>query len=439
MPKPSILLIAQACTMTGAATPRLVAELALALEKDGWAVSVMATAVDFEGQSKSIASVLVKPVKAPHTVSGGAMQALRFKAALRKFEGADVIVTTSEPYAALPLLRKAIRKKCRAHMHWVHTLYPDVWPLLGIDPPAPLHRFIRQRLHQLYLDADKIVVVGRCMAKILVQEGLEPSRISVIPNWSPTGLAPGAPVQAAPVQQDAPQIEPSEDKRGEARQTETRQAYFDHTPKFRLLYCGELSRLTPISTFLQVATKLEQEHPDIELVFVGAGAGHDILAQERARLGLNNIRLLPQQPRNRLYDLLQSGDLHIQGLRTEALGLTVPVEVTAAFAVGRPSLFVGPEESDPAKLIRSYNAGDILSPHDPDRLYDAILRYRYDSQIWFEAHRGALKAAEVFDPEESLQAWCNRARSMIKAPTQKTQKPGRRGDASQDANTTQAA
>lgn len=414
MAKPSVLFLTQACQANGPAVPRLVAELAASMVRDGWAVSVAAAQVDPQGDA-GITYIPVPEASQPQSFMGGWKQAYRLRKALSKLPSYDLIITTSEPFALLPAARRLIAKKAQAHMHWVHTVYPDIWSLQGVAAPQLVQRIMRQRLHQLYAEVDKVVVVGRCMAKILVHEGLEPSRISVIPNWSPTGLQQGAAVHGAPVNRDEPPAE-ANTAAADPRQTETRQSYFDHTPKFRILHCGELSRINPISTFLQVAQKLEQGHPDIELVFVGAGNGHELLAQERARLGLNNIRLLPPQPRDRMYDLLLSGDLHMQGLRSEALGLTVPVEVTAAFAVGRPSLFVGPEESDPAKLIKTYQAGEIISPHDPDRLHDTILRYRYDSQVWFGAHRGALKAAEVFDPQESLQAWCNRARSMISAP-----------------------
>ncbi|MES2728648.1 MAG: glycosyltransferase [Pseudomonadota bacterium] len=391
----TVLLITPSCRADGVPSARLSFELATALKAQGWQVRILSAdevpLVDF-------AHVRVKATGDATRFWPGLRLAARFRRALRRLPVHDVIITTDTPFAFLPLAHALITKRSRRHMHWLHALYPQVWELQGIKIPRLWVWALSRRLQTIYQKLGKIVVVGRCMAKLLVEQGVAPAHISVITNWCPTTL--GQPVATS-----------EGDKPAADAKNDSRRHHIDHTPKFRILHFGSISRLAPIATYLQAATIIEASHPDIEFMFVGEGL--ELLAQERARLGLNNIRLLPPQPADKMYDLLQSGDLHMQGLRNAALGIIVPSEVTAAFAVGRPSLFVGPEESDPAKLITSYQAGQVIGGRDGAGLAAAILKYRYDSDLWFSAHRGALAAAAVFRAEESLQAWCKRVQSQL--------------------------
>ncbi len=387
----TLLMIVPSCRPDGQPSARLAYELATAVQAHGWQVTVLS------GDAATVPGLSHLRVKMTGDVSRfwpGFWFTARLRRALRRLPVHDVVITTETPYSLLPLAHQAIAKRGRHHVHWVHSLYPQAWELQGIPMPRLCVWALSRRLQSIYNKLSKIVVVGRCMAKWLVADGVAPSHISVITNWSAVTLT------------QSPASKPAEGPKPDGRRQ-----HIDHTPKFRVLHVGPVSRLEPIATYLQAATIIEASHPDIEFVFVGDGL--ELLAQERARLGLNNIRLLPPQPAEKMYDLLQSGDLHMQGLRDAALGVVVPSEVTAAFAVGRPSLFIGPEDCDPAKIITSYQAGQIIGARDGQGLADTILKYRYDSDLWFSAHRGAIAAAAVFRPEESLQAWIKRLQALI--------------------------
>lgn len=391
--QPSVLMIVPSCRKVGGPPQaRLAYELAVTLHAQGWQVSVIGTDAQID---PILTHVAVKGTGDVSRFWPGLWFSLRVRRALRRLPPHDIVITTDTPFALLPLTCRALQKHARHHVHWVHALYPAAWDLQGISAPRPLVWALSRHVAARYNKLAKIVVAGRCMAKWLVAQGVTPSHISVITNWSPLTLT-----------QTAASSTVISSKSGDQRRQ-----HIDHTPKFRVLHLGAVSRLEPIATYLQAATLIEASHPDIEFVFVGEGL--ELLAQERARLGLNNIRLLPPQPPEKMYDLLQSGDLHMQGLREAALGIVVPGEVTAAFAVGRPSLFVGPAESDPAKIITAYQAGQIIEARDGAGLAAMILKYRYDSDLWFSAHRGALAAAAVFRPEESLQAWVKRLQTLL--------------------------
>jgi colanic acid biosynthesis glycosyl transferase WcaI len=158
---------------------------------------------------------------------------------------------------------------------------------------------------------------------------------------------------------------------------------------------------------------LDEEFPEIEFTFVGDGPRFDYISRERVRRGLNNIRLLPFQPQSRLREVMESGDVHLISVKEDALGMIVPCKLYSAFAVARPSIFIGPADSEMAKVIRDFHAGSVVSQFDATALAERICVYRLNSEEWFAAHEGAALAGNVFVPKESIEAWVQRAWSVI--------------------------
>jgi glycosyltransferase involved in cell wall biosynthesis len=187
----------------------------------------------------------------------------------------------------------------------------------------------------------------------------------------------------------------------------------DDSPKFRILYSGNLGRAHPISTIIEAAAILQTSNPEIEFVFVGDGAGFDKIAQARSRRGLDNIRLLPPQPLSRLKDLMEGGDIHLISMKHEVLGMLVPSKLYAALAAGRPCIFIGPENSETAKVIHEFGAGIVVPQGQAYHLAEAILKFRNDGDTWFAAQNGAIKASNHFVPSQSISSWIKGARETI--------------------------
>ena len=256
---------------------------------------------------------------------------------------------------------------------------------------------------------DKVVTVGRCMAKHLTHTGLEPNRVAVIPNWPDYELLP-APANDMRGRRRRPlrKISKAEGARpfDELRRDGTER-------KFRVLYSGNLGRAHPIDTVLEAAAILGKEYPEIEFTFIGDGQNFERLAIERAKRRLENIRLLPFQPISKIRDIMTSGDLHLITMKHEASGMIVPSKLYSALAVGRPCILVGPEDSETAQVIKDFKAGRVVPQGDAHKLAAAIKEYRLSSDAWFAAHEGAVEAGQIFVPEQSIDAWIERAYNIV--------------------------
>jgi glycosyltransferase involved in cell wall biosynthesis len=348
----------------------------------------------------------------------------------------DLVVTMTDPPMLVLAGQWIAHIKKSRHINWCHDLYPDLLPTMGLNLPDFMLRFLRRRSRQAMRECDRIVVIGRCMARQLSQSGIDPRRITVIPNWPDyelTGqLAPVLEFRQGPLnlKNGFRSVNGSDRRRRKRKDTDDTSARpFEElfrdgdNPKFRILYSGNLGRAHPIATVLDAAEILNRDNPEIEFVFVGDGPGQDRLAQERARRGLENIRFLPYQPASRLRELMESGDVHLISMKHEAAGLLVPSKLYSALAVERPCIFIGPAQSEIAKVINDFSAGTVVPQGESDALARAIVSFRDSSDTWYSAHQGAAQAGRVFIPGESIAAWIKRARDTLGLPSAEEKRP----------------
>lgn len=406
--KPSVIFFNRVYPPSRGATGRVLRDLARAFAEDGWNVTVVTTGPravrEYDGPIKLVRIKAL--VKAKNISAYGAVWLKLLWAGLN-MPRHDLVVTMTDPPMLVVAGRMLAALKRSRHIHWCQDLYPDLLPALGFRLPESRMAFFKKLSRRSMKKCDKVVTIGRCMAKQLTHSGLEPRRVAVIPNWPDFELLSAENYEKLR-QRALRRVEEVEGARP-----------FDQLltdgaeRKFRVLYSGNLGRAHPVDTVLGAAMLLDKVHPEIEFVFVGDGPQYEWLAQERSRRGLDNVRLLPYQPAIRLRELMESGDLHLITMKHESAGMLVPCKLYAALAVARPCIFVGPEDSETAKVIRDFDAGSVVPQGDAQRLAQEIRRYRLSSEDWFSAHEGASRAGQVFVPEESFNAWLQRARDIV--------------------------
>lgn len=401
----SVLFLNRVYPPQHGATGRLLHDLAAGFAAAGWAVTVLAASPEGERRQEE-SGVRIQAIRsrgAGRTVLGTLWLLMRFVVAGLLAPRHELVVTMTDPPVAVAAGRVIAFLRRARHIHWCQDLYPDLLPVLGIDIPGFLFRRADAASRGALQSCDRVIVVGRCMARRLTGAGVDPRRIAVIPNWPDFELAYAASDPASP----GPR------RRAVANARPWHQLLRDEAPKFRVLYAGTIGRAHPVRTILDAAEILARTHPEIEFVFVGEGRGHEALASERARRALSNIRQIPWQPAGALRTVMESGDIHLISMKHEAAGLLVPSKLYAALAVARPCILVGPVHCETAKVIGDYRAGAVIPQGQPALLAEAIVHYRTSSAEWFAAHEGAIRAGQVFLPEESIAAWIQRAEDTV--------------------------
>lgn len=403
----SVLLINRVYPPARGASGRVLRDLARGFADKGWDVRILTTAP--KASLEKDGDVRIQRVKC--TMKGKSVFSyikvwFTLLMAAKKHSAPSLVVTMTDPPMTILIGRIIAKmKKCR-HMHWCHDLYPDLLPYVGLPLPQPIMQTLKKHARRSMKKSDKVVVIGRCMAKQLTHSGVEPSRVAVIPNWPDYEI-----LDPSKAGSDCKPFQLKNPENVRPRDLQVK----DDSPRFRVLYAGNLGRMHPVQSLLDAALFL-QERPEIEFCFVGDGPNYDRLAQERAKRGIENICLLPYQPVKRLRYVMESGDVHVVSLREEAAGLLVPCKFYSALAVGRPTIFIGPEDCEIARVIKDFNAGTVVPQREPAKLIEAITEYRLNSDKWFAHQTGAAEAGKVFTPDQSIDAWIKRAEDSLVEP-----------------------
>jgi glycosyltransferase involved in cell wall biosynthesis len=393
--KPSILLINRVYPPQRGATARIMQDLAYALHHTGWQVTVLTT-----GQKKAktiehnITIHRLKETKNHRKILGFSMLWMRLCRKALSLPAHDVVVTLTDPPMTGVIGGWVAKIKKSKHVHWSHDLYPDLLAPLDIHLPKFLQNYFMRVSRRVMNQSDKVVVIGDCMAKHLSETGVEVAKIKKIANWADFEVI----TPSASKRYDFSKFE----KTGVAKKPD--EMFRDDSPKFRVLYAGNIGRAHPVRPVVEAAALLA-DHKEIEFVFVGNATVQSILARERGLRGLDNIKFMPYQPIEKLREVMESGDVQLVSQRDETLGLLVPCKFYSGLTVGRPTIFIGPENTEIGAVIKRYKAGKRVPTNDPEALSKAILTYREDGEAWFEAQEGALHAAQAYHPNLSLHKW----------------------------------
>lgn len=389
MKKHSVLIINRVYPPHNGATGRMAENLARYLLSKGYEVSVITTG---EKSSNVLEKdILVNRVQAnqkPASTLSYLIIYLKMMFKALTLKKHDIVVTLTDPPLCCSIgYIYSIFKKAK-HVHWVHDIYPDLVPHLGKRIPQNIYKFLFSYSRKIMNKSARVIVIGRCMANYLVNNGISQNKITIIPNWADH------------------QIFMPDEKNGflPSKAKLPEKMFRDDSPKFRILYAGNIGLAHNIKIIIDAA-KLLSEHKEIELVFVGTSKAHENLAQERSKEGLDNIKFIPYQPPQLLKNILESGDVHLVSQSYGTEGLLVPCKFYSALAVGRPTIFIGSEDTEIAKVIKEYKTGINVFDNSAQTLYDSILYYRNDGKAWFDAQEGAIKASGDYNAHISLSYW----------------------------------
>lgn len=409
MSRPSILFINRVYPPVRGASGRALRDLARMMAREGWQVSVVTTGLKkTRERDGGVHVTCLSARQRPANVFQIAWLSVRMTMAALRAPRHDVVVTLSDPpiLMALGWLVAKIRKS--RHIHWCRELQPDLFFKHHPGIPGFAQRMIRRTAHAIMKSTDKIIVPGRCVARMIATKGIDSTKIAFIPHWPDQELTRPDHAQSEKQVHRVMSLSP-----GVAMKSFESQ--IKDGPKFRVLYAGNIGRANPVDAILNAAAILDETNPEIEFVFVGDGTRFDDIARERVRRGLDNIRLMPFQPQSRLREVMESGDVHLVTLRADAAGLVVPCKLMAALAAGRPTIYIGPPDTEIARVIADYACGTTVAPDDGAGLAAAIRTYRESGDKWFKDHEGALAAA-VFNAKDAIQAWIERAFAVANNP-----------------------
>ena len=172
---------------------------------------------------------------------------------------------------------------------------------------------------------------------------------------------------------------------------------------FVVMYSGNFGLAHPFDAIAAAIDALE--HAAAHIVFVLVGAGPRLSWLKERLKDRANVRFLPFQPKGKLGESLAAADLHLASMGENLCGLVVPSKVYGILQAERPCLFVGPKESEAARILSEFKCGTVLACSDHDGLISAILNYATNPDRLNEARMNTRNAMKTNSFANVLSSW----------------------------------
>ena len=218
-----------------------------------------------------------------------------------------------------------------------------------------------------YRNADRIIVISEAFKKNIMAKGVTEEKIEVIYNWVDTDA----------IQPIAKEDNPLFEEFG-----------IDRT-KFTVVYAGNLGNAQNIDIILEGAKML----PQVQFVVFGTGGLEDEIRVRIAHEHLDNVRLLPLQPYERVSQVYSLGDVCIVSCKAGLGGSAMPSKTWSIMSCARPVL-ASFDEGELKQILESNQCGVFTHAGNVQEFADAILRLSESPSLCEEIGRNARRFIE---------------------------------------------
>jgi glycosyltransferase involved in cell wall biosynthesis len=235
----------------------------------------------------------------------------------------------------------------------VRDLWPESLAAVGVGTSrSALHRALHGVAGFLYRHSEHIVVVTPATREFLIKERtIAAEKISVVPNGVKTGLF-------------CPRL----------LDLDLREQW-NPEGKFVVSFIGTMGLAHGLETVIAAAERLQSVRPDVLFLLVGEGADRERIARLAESRQLTNLRIVPQQPREKIPDFIALSDVCLVLLKNSLVFQTViPTKMLEFMSCARPVILGVAGQA--RQIAEQARAGICIQPENVDALCCAILKLR---------------------------------------------------------------
>jgi glycosyltransferase involved in cell wall biosynthesis len=270
----------------------------------------------------------------------------------------DVVIATS-PQLLVGLSGLVIARLKRAPLIFeVRDLWPESLEAVGVSGKnSLLVRVLGRIAGLLYRRADHIVVVTNAFKEHLQRHwNVSAEKISVVVNGVDDTLFQPQTADPAVL------------------------AEFGVQGRFVVGYIGTIGNAHGVETLVETARLLQQSDPEIVILVVGEGADKQKLQQLVQENRLENVKIFPGQPRERIPQIVAASQVCLVLLKKSELFKTViPTKMLEFMSCARP-VILG-VKGHAQELLERSQGGFCIEPGNAQALFDAVLRLRAQPEL----------------------------------------------------------
>jgi len=229
----------------------------------------------------------------------------------------------------------------------------DIWPAsiiaVGAMEPSLMIRMFERLELSLYRRSAAIVALTPKFKENLIGRGIEGDKISIVIN--------GVDI----------------DRFRKTPRDKALAAEWGLKDKFVIGYIGTHGMAHGLSNVLEAAARL-RDNDRVMFLFVGDGAERDDLISLAAEKGLENVRFIESQPREKVPAIWSVCDVALVHLRDSVVfSEVIPSKIFEAMAMELPTLLVAPQ-GVASDIVLSTRSGVWAPAEQPDRLAHVAAR-----------------------------------------------------------------
>jgi colanic acid biosynthesis glycosyl transferase WcaI len=291
----------------------------------------------------------------------------------------DVILATIPPLPiCLPSTLLGWFYSCPVVLN-LQDILPEAAVRVGLISNKMVIRVFEALEKFAYRHATTISVIADGFAENLIGKKVPSDKITCIPNWVDTNF-----IRPLPKYDNAFCT---------AHQLED---------KFVVLYSGNIALTQGLETAIEAARCL-QHVPDIIFVIVGEEKALRRLRKYCSKREVNNVLLLPLQPREQLPEMLAAADVGLIIQKRNVVSFNMPSKTQVLLASGRPIIASVPLTGTAARAVEESGGGIVVPPQKPEALADAIFElYSNPEQSTALGQQGRRYAVEHYAFEQAL-------------------------------------
>lgn len=265
----------------------------------------------------------------------------------------DVMFISSTP--PIQGAMAAMVKKCRRdHIPFIYVLQ-DIFPdsLVGTGLAKKdgfLWKIGRVIENFTYRNADKIVVISQDFKRNIMAKGVPEEKIEVIYNW---------------VDENA--VAPVKDE-----DNELFEEFGISRDIFRVVYAGNLGNAQNIEIIVNAARRLK-DNTHIQFIIFGKGGLEDEIKQTKANEQLDNLKILPLQPYERVAKVYGLGNVCIVACKPGLGGAAMPSKTWSIMSSGK-AVLANFDEGELKEIVEKNNCGAFTKAGDLEGFVSTIER-----------------------------------------------------------------
>ena len=263
-----------------------------------------------------------------------------------------IIGMTSPPLLSFIGLKIARIKKIK-FIYWTMDLQPELSIAAGyFNSESKVAKALQKRGDYIFRYADRIITLDKYMHDHIARRlGYNRDGIDIISIW--------------PVMKEV---------YNGARAENPFRIENDFGNKIIVMYSGNHSVMHPLDTLLEAALALREDKRFL-FVHIGGGVKLDDVKNYKQNHSLNNILILPYQPREKIHLSLGSADIQVVILGDNCVGYTHPNKIYGAMFIGKPILYIGPEKSHITDILENCEGNISVRHGQSDKLVDHLLKF----------------------------------------------------------------